>query len=154
MKKTLELYQNLNSCYQSLLECSTLDKEKSIKESISCINCCKASVVSYETFIEELSKYQYTFPDIIRPLLNNVTEFLYGLKLKIELVSNITNQCMVSSDLQNIVTSFIKIPTLSSELCSYTNYITSYTNENFQCLLFKLLRNENKSHIVDKEIFR
>lgn len=135
-------------------ECSSSDDEKPIRDSISCINRSKASVVSYENFLTELSKYQFTFPDIVRPLLSNVAEFLYGLKLKIELVSNITNQYKFSKDQQNILTNFIKIPSLNNELCSYTNYISSYTNENFKCLILKLLRNDNEPHIVDKEIFR
>lgn len=147
----MALYNDLNTCLHLLKE--TKQIEKQIEENFNCLNRCKANVMSHENFINELSKYQFTYPDILKPLLSNVTEFVYGLKLKIQAVSTATAHCNFSNNLQTVLVNLIRIPTLHNEVQSYKDHISSYTNEVFFSLALKMLENDTES-LADKEIFR
>uniref|UniRef100_A0A6P7HFK0 Uncharacterized protein LOC114348085 n=1 Tax=Diabrotica virgifera virgifera TaxID=50390 RepID=A0A6P7HFK0_DIAVI len=74
-------------------------------------------VPSYENLIHELSQYRSSFPDIIEPLLSNISEYLYGFKLYLSVLKmqdgkQKQSNAMVST---NDLISLVRFPSISQD---------------------------------------
>lgn len=106
---------------------------------------CLSNVLSFEHFINEVSKYRYTYPDVVEPLLSSFMEFLYGFKLKIDILKHSLALNNAGSEVQHHLECLVKLPTLDANQNDYLDHINSYLNGSiFQSLQQSFKENEEE----------
>lgn len=93
--------------------------------------------------------YRHHYPDIIEPLLSNIIELLYGLKLKISVTKKIKNES--DGSFNEKIVDLIKFPNLNSKWQDYKHMVDSYLSTEMQEFLKKTLDDEN---VAAKENYR
>ncbi|KAK4879011.1 hypothetical protein RN001_007157 [Aquatica leii] len=107
---------------------STVNFEKLVQET-------QQQCFNFSSFINILNKYRYNYPDIIGPLLSNVTEFLYALVLKKNLSKALMmeyNNMRVEVDLNKDLVNIVRFPVLNKEQSNYLNAVALYTKPRIQ----------------------
>lgn len=120
MDKIFLAYIDFHKCLDSLNKASDVNMQP-IEQ---CIDTYLASIASYENFVIKLSAYRYTYPDIVEPLLSNIMELLYGMKLNLDNIKSAISRYNLRSDVQNKLIGLIKFPTVSSMQNGYENHIS------------------------------
>ncbi|KAK9869487.1 hypothetical protein WA026_003241 [Henosepilachna vigintioctopunctata] len=116
-----------------------------------------SNVASYESLILDWTKFRVSFPDIIEPLLCNVTQFLYGYKMKISLLQKSIRQYEFFKQriqINEAMTNLVRYPVLNGSQKDYIEQIDNYTSENTQKFINNVLKNVELPHVADKENFR
>lgn len=107
------------------------------------VNNAKSIETSLQNFINSLKNYRYLYPDIIEPLLCNVMELLYGLKLKISVLEKALKEQKYGKDVQENVVNLVKFPNLNSKFNNYESIAESYVSHQMQELIGGLLESED-----------
>ncbi|KAJ8929687.1 hypothetical protein NQ314_017614 [Rhamnusium bicolor] len=157
-----ENYVNKTSCalsYHILNVIDAISRKEDIdyRYFVAQLNQHESTVSSYENLIHEWNQLCNTYPDIIEPLLSNVVEFLYGLKMKLSLLrkviaeyENMKLDINVKEDLLNLV----KLPVLDESQNSYCKHIEMMTSKRINTFVSQILENEEFPHVKDLENFR
>lgn len=115
------------------------------------------SISNYENLIQEWTKFRYSFPDIIEPLLSNVAEFLYGLRMEVSLLKKLLIEydfLMMEVDIQEIFLYFIKFPVLDNTQNDYNKHLEMLTDKKMSNLIEKILHNPENPHQTRQAVFR
>ncbi|VEN36279.1 unnamed protein product, partial [Callosobruchus maculatus] len=87
----------------------------------------ESSVANYEMLVRGWSNFRDSYPDIIHPLLASLTEYLYGLKLKLALLRKLLDEnkyrTCLGVDIDEDLTKFCKFPVLDDKQNSYGGYV-------------------------------
>ncbi|CAH1278835.1 unnamed protein product [Diabrotica balteata] len=145
------LYSNvsevINYAFSTLLaddyivEVNDTNRQQIIRERLN-------KVPSYENLIHELSQYRSSFPDIIEPLLSNISEYLYGFKLYLSVLKmqdekQKQSNAMVST---NDLISLVRFPSINQN----SEYDIIKTNKSVKFFL----DDTEESHAQEQENFR
>ncbi|KAF2880198.1 hypothetical protein ILUMI_25999 [Ignelater luminosus] len=155
-KQVLKLFVNLNELFDTIQEALKMKTEidlqlyeKSGKEILQ-------YMYGSENLISIMQRYRHYYPDIVEPLLSNLMEFLYVLKLKMNLHNkllmqyhNMKQEIHVNEDLIKIM----RFPVICNEQTDYVNAIKVYTDQKMQNFLTKTAQFDNK-YIHKRENFR
>lgn len=112
----------------------------------------KASLLSYENMIHNWKKFRNSYPDVIEPLLGSVTEFLYGLKMKLALMKKM----LISLDHWKMgikiteIINLVKMPVLDEKQYSYEKYIENLTKPKILNFVEHVLHEPEKSFRTQK----
>lgn len=118
---------------------------------------CEFSISSYENLIQEWTKFRNSYPDIIEPLLSNITEFLYGLKLKVSLFKKniIEYECnMMEIAIQHDILNFIKFPVLDDTQNDFEKYLKLFSSKKMNTFVQKMFHNPENAYITSQAVFR
>lgn len=148
-KRIMEVYTKLNQTIHSLLTTQSFDPKNQINVTVLSLES------SLESFNNTLMSFRYSYPDIIEPLLCNVTEVLYGLKLKIGLLKKLKLRYQHTNiDIQKNLVRLVKLPCIDKEENNYPNVISMYTSEIMQNFLEIILKNDQYNALPKEKSFR
>ncbi|XP_044268494.1 midasin [Tribolium madens] len=143
------IIQSLDSAVKDLIRGeSSTDSERILKQY-------ESSVSSYTNLINEWSKYGPSYPDVIEPLLSNVSEFLYGLKSNLELVKKLLlrHECRrFGFDMQEELGSLIGMPCLDRRHIRYESLIESYSKPQVLKFIDYALGSEEKTNLKKEKL--
>ncbi|CAH0557511.1 unnamed protein product [Brassicogethes aeneus] len=146
--------KNLNFCINLILQNnSDLDLSKCTKT----LNQYESSIISYENLLYEWRNFRSTFPDIMEPLLSDVTEFLYGLKLKINLLKKLIKEyenTKQNVNLQEAMENLVALPSLNEKQNNLERQIDNYTEAKFKNFISAELENVDNNFVLKLEKIR
>ncbi|RZB40943.1 hypothetical protein BDFB_010518, partial [Asbolus verrucosus] len=99
------------------------------KDSTEILKQYESAVTSFENLIREWSKYTPSYPDVIEPLLANVSEFLYGFKSNLALLRKLLlgHGCK-KFDVQQELVTLVQMPSLGPDHVRYEFSMESCSN--------------------------
>lgn len=131
-----------NDCEINLCECKSL------------LNQHESSTISYQSILNEWSKFRVGYPDIIEPLLCDVAEFLYGFKLKLSLLRKLIVDYEYNRRNESFLSHFVRLPSLNRTYSDYGQQIQLYCSKNWWNFIGDLVENEEFPHIKRIECLR
>ena len=160
--------------FSTILSCHYVDGiiatlDKSIRDLIKadssfCPEDCKRILKQYESAVSsftnlicEWTKFSPSYPDVIEPLLSNVSEFVYGLKSHLELLRKLVLRHEYKKfgiDVQEELVAMVGMPNLDREHAEYEAVIEVYTNPRVYGFIEHVLGDEEQPHIKKQEILR
>lgn len=167
-----KLFQVVNHGFSTILSCKFVDGiiqkldnavKALIKNDVTCeethhiLKQYESTVSSFVNLISDWSKYSPSYPDVILPLLSNVSEFVYGLKSNLELLKKLLvgyEYKKFGVDVQQEVRSLVGIPSLDREHKSYESLIESYANVQVKKIIDYSLRSEENTFEKKQEQLR
>nr|CAH7759817.1 unnamed protein product [Callosobruchus chinensis] len=131
-----------------------VDENEAIRE----LSQVESSVANYEMLVRGWSNFKDSYPDIIHPLLASLTEYLYGLKLKLALLRKLLAQhkykkCL-DVNIDEDLTKLCKFPVLDDEQNSYGDYVQMLTSSRMKDFVDYVLKNEDDVGISKRENLR
>lgn len=150
-----EIFKSVNHAFSTILSWGYIDSLiLELKQSVEQIKCgtfknlkkFQSSLTSFENLYYEWGNYSASYPDIIEPLLSNLSQFLYGFKMNLQLLRRVIRiQEDSGFDLQKELVKLVKFPNLDQENNRYESVIDSYTNNKIQNDIKRHLNQENKA---------
>lgn len=104
-------------------------------------------VMSYENLLKEWSKYTPSYPDIMEPLLANLSEFLYGFKSGLSLLKKLLIRHEYKKfgvDAQDQLVRLVQIPSLNPQIDTYEALIENSINPRLNLFINYLFENDGK----------
>lgn len=153
-KQILKLYNTVNVCFNEISKATKNGTKINLAEYQNCERELIQFCGSYSNLITVIKKYYHLYPDVITPLLDNVTEFLYGLKLKLNLHRKLLSQfnnMKHKIDLNKDIVNIIRFPTLSDKQPSYLDAISSYTDPRLKNFIKHSVHDE-EDQMLQKQI--
>lgn len=102
------------------------------------INDTKSIEISLENFVNTIKLYRHHYPDIIEPLLRNVTELLYGIKLKISALKKTARS-------NEFIIDLIRFPILNSKRTTIKCIVDGYLSKELQDHVKNLLTSDEEN---------
>lgn len=115
------------------------------------------SISNYENLIQEWAKYRDGYPDVIEPLLYNIAEFLYGLKMKLSLLKKKLIQheyILIGFDIGKDIQNLLKYPVLDDAQTQYDEYLGTLTHKKTINFLETVFQNAENPYLAKSMIFR
>nr|CAI5832228.1 unnamed protein product [Callosobruchus analis] len=132
----------------------TVDENEAIRE----LSQVESSVANYEMLVRGWSNFRDSYPDIIHPLLASLTEYLYGLKLKLALVRKLLAEHkykkILGVNIDEDLTKLCKFPVLDIKQNSYGDYVKMLTSSRIKNLVDYVLTTEDDIGISKRENLR
>ncbi|XP_064213116.1 midasin isoform X2 [Tribolium castaneum] len=143
------IIQNVDSVVRDLIRGEwTPDSERILKQY-------ESSLSSYSNLINEWSKYAPSYPDVIEPLLSNLSEFLYGLKSNLALVRKLVlrHECAkFGFDMQDELGALVAIPSLDRQHIRYESLIESYSKPQVHKFIDYALGSEENANVKKERL--
>lgn len=115
------------------------------------------SITSYENLLQEWTKFRNSYPDIIEPLLSNVTEFLYGFRIKVSLLNKLLieyENILMDIDIHEDMANFIKFPLLDNNQMDYEKHLDLLTSKKLNNYIEKILDESENPYHSKTAVFR
>lgn len=103
--------------------------------------------ISLENFVNTLKLYRHHYPDIIEPLLSNVTELLYGIKLKISIRKK-------PAQINERIVDLVRFPNLNAKHMDCKSVVEDYLSKEMQSYVKDVLDSEESDLQANKYNYR
>lgn len=138
------LTTNINNLLTAEAEIACDEVEASLKQF-------ERLTMSYENLLKEWSKYTLSYPDIIEPLLANISEFLYGFKSSLSLLKKLLMRHEYKKfgvDAQDQLVRLVQIPNLDPQIDTYEALIENSINPGLNLFINYLFENDAKKETL------
>ncbi|XP_066248350.1 midasin [Euwallacea similis] len=145
------ILENINTCTGLLNDIKSTYSD-SIKDEIQrFIDIFQASITSYDKIFQDWQQYRGSYPDIVEPLLANISQFIYGLKLKLFWIKRefvkVEYEAKFKFDLENELLRLVALPSLSKDVSSLNILVDHYTAQREGPFSSYILRPEQASYV-------
>ncbi|KAG5864338.1 hypothetical protein JTB14_009680 [Gonioctena quinquepunctata] len=152
-----KMSSTLNYLILNILEAFSDESDIDYRYFVDALAKHESTVASYENLIHEWNRFKTSYPDVIEPLLSNVAEFLYGLKMKLSVLKKCLSEyeyfkcgININEDLVN----FIKLPILDEKQNKYSTYLEKFTSKKMNNFINHIFEDSPYTHVKNRENFR
>ncbi|CAG9814437.1 unnamed protein product [Phaedon cochleariae] len=152
-----KITSTLNSHILNVLEALSDQRDIDLGHHAAALSRHESMVSSYENLIHEWNTFWGSFPDVVEPLIGNITEFLYGLKMKIFLLKKCLAEyefTKLGVDVNRQLVNFVKLPVLDGNQSSYESYLSIFADKNFNNFVNHVLEDDEHPYVKNEESFR
>lgn len=90
-----------------------------------------SSLISCENFLLQLANRRLDFPDIVVVLMANVSEFLYGLRMQLDVIGALLERRKVGAKSEECLVKLLRFPVLNGICTDYLKVVYFYLGTEF-----------------------
>lgn len=151
----VSIYEKINKFFFVLRKAIVEEDTINILEFSDILSQITSWLHSQENALAKINKYKIGYPDIIQPILNNINELSYGMRL----LHAILKKLMIkydhkNNDLDKFMVNLVKYPILHENSPSVLNMVKLCTENSYNKIFLKILNSDATTNLAKQEHLR